>query len=215
MSISRHTSGGDWARRRPPNAERPFDLVDRPWRGLGRHRRHKRIAATFVTVYPPLCLYHVPFGVGDAMVGFQIGVNLFKCGVMVLTTNGNANADATPIGPHVQTGIHVQASVATASIRADAPIHPRLCGHRLGQDKPVFVHRLVMLASIEEKIEVPKTRTRDLAAVSFNPDGSALELTGVDIDDLFALLLAELVVANLIARAMFYLGRVKKFAYFF
>jgi roadblock/LC7 domain-containing protein len=72
-----------------------------------------------------------------------------------------------------------------------------------------------MLASIEEKIEVLKTRKRDLAAVSFNPDGSALDLTGVDIDDLFALLLAELVVANLIARAMFDLGRVKKFAYSF
>jgi superfamily II DNA or RNA helicase len=60
--------------------------------------------------------------------------------------------------------------------------------HRLGQDKPVFVHKLVMLASIEEKIEVLKTRKRDLAAGLFNPDaGSALDLTEADIDDLFAL----------------------------
>lgn len=60
--------------------------------------------------------------------------------------------------------------------------------HRLGQDKPVFVHKLVMLASIEEKIEALKTRKRNLAAGLFNPDaGSALDLTEADIDNLFAL----------------------------
>jgi superfamily II DNA or RNA helicase len=60
--------------------------------------------------------------------------------------------------------------------------------HRLGQDKPVFVHKLVMLASIEEKIEVLKIRKRDLASGIFNPDaGSALDLTEADIDDLFTL----------------------------
>jgi len=60
--------------------------------------------------------------------------------------------------------------------------------HRLGQCKPVFVHKLVMLASIEEKIEVLKIRKRSLAASLFNPDaGSALDLTEADIDDLFAL----------------------------
>jgi superfamily II DNA or RNA helicase len=60
--------------------------------------------------------------------------------------------------------------------------------HRLGQDKPVFVHKLVMVASIEEKIEVLKIRKRDLASGIFNPDaGSALDLTEADIDDLFTL----------------------------
>jgi superfamily II DNA or RNA helicase len=60
--------------------------------------------------------------------------------------------------------------------------------HRIGQDKPVFVHKLVMLSSIEEKIEVLKSRKRDLAAGLFNPDaGSTLDLTEADIEDLFAL----------------------------
>ena len=60
--------------------------------------------------------------------------------------------------------------------------------HRIGQDKPVFVHKLVMLGSIEEKIEALKTHKRNLAAGLFNSDaGSALDLTEADIDDLFSL----------------------------
>ena len=60
--------------------------------------------------------------------------------------------------------------------------------HRIGQDKPVFVHKMVVLSSIEEKIEVLKTRKRELAAGLFNPDaGSTLDLTEADIEDLFAL----------------------------
>jgi superfamily II DNA or RNA helicase len=58
--------------------------------------------------------------------------------------------------------------------------------HRLGQDKPVFVHKLVMRGSIEEKIEALKSRKRELAASLFNPDAaSTLELTEADINDLF------------------------------
>ena len=59
--------------------------------------------------------------------------------------------------------------------------------HRLGQDKPVFIHKLVMVASIEEKMELLKTRKRDLAAGLFDPEaGSPLDLTEADIEDLFA-----------------------------
>jgi SNF2 family DNA or RNA helicase len=59
--------------------------------------------------------------------------------------------------------------------------------HRIGQDKPVFVHKLVMVSSIEEKIEALKTRKRSLAAGLFDPDvGSPLDLTEADLDDLFA-----------------------------
>lgn len=58
--------------------------------------------------------------------------------------------------------------------------------HRIGQDKPVFVHKLVMLASIEEKMEALKTRKRDLAAGLFDPEaGSTLDLTESDVDTLF------------------------------
>jgi len=59
--------------------------------------------------------------------------------------------------------------------------------HRIGQEKPVFVYRLVALASIEEKMEVLKARKRDLAAGIFDTDGgSALELTEADVEELFA-----------------------------
>ena len=59
--------------------------------------------------------------------------------------------------------------------------------HRIGQDKSVFVHKLVVLSSVEEKIEVLKSHKRDLAAGLFNPDaGSTLELTEADIKELFA-----------------------------
>ncbi|MGE3933927.1 MAG: SNF2-related protein [Rhodospirillaceae bacterium] len=59
--------------------------------------------------------------------------------------------------------------------------------HRIGQDKPVFVHKLVMLDSIEEKMEVLKARKRDLAAGLFDPDaGTTLDLTESDVEALFA-----------------------------
>ena len=36
--------------------------------------------------------------------------------------------------------------------------------HRIGQDKAVFVHKLVMLETIEEKMEALKATKRDLVA---------------------------------------------------
>jgi len=59
--------------------------------------------------------------------------------------------------------------------------------HRIGQEKPVFVYRLVALASIEEKMEELKARKRNLAAGIFDAEGgTALDLTEADIDELFA-----------------------------
>ncbi|NGM23226.1 DEAD/DEAH box helicase [Roseomonas stagni] len=59
--------------------------------------------------------------------------------------------------------------------------------HRIGQDKPVFVHRLVALATIEEKMEVLKSRKRALvAAVLEAEEGAALRLTEADVEELFA-----------------------------
>lgn len=58
--------------------------------------------------------------------------------------------------------------------------------HRIGQDKPVFVHRMVMLGSIEEKMEVLKTRKRALVDGILNAEqGGALRLTEADIEALF------------------------------
>jgi superfamily II DNA or RNA helicase len=59
--------------------------------------------------------------------------------------------------------------------------------HRIGQDKPVFVHRLVALQSIEEKMELLKERKRALVAtVLQGEEGGALRLTEADVEELFA-----------------------------
>ncbi|RZA16958.1 MAG: DEAD/DEAH box helicase, partial [Proteobacteria bacterium] len=59
--------------------------------------------------------------------------------------------------------------------------------HRIGQDKQVFVHRLVALGTIEEKMQVLKDRKRALvAAVLDAGHGSALQLTEADVGELFA-----------------------------
>ena len=59
--------------------------------------------------------------------------------------------------------------------------------HRIGQDKPVFVYRLVALQSIEEKMELLKERKRALVAtVLHGEEGGALRLTEADVEELFA-----------------------------
>jgi len=59
--------------------------------------------------------------------------------------------------------------------------------HRIGQDKRVFVHRLVALRSIEEKMETLKERKRALVAAVLDAEhGGALKLTEADVEELFA-----------------------------
>jgi superfamily II DNA or RNA helicase len=59
--------------------------------------------------------------------------------------------------------------------------------HRIGQDKPVFVHRLVTLATIEEKMLELQRRKGALASGLFDPEaGGPLDLTADDIDLLLA-----------------------------
>ena len=58
--------------------------------------------------------------------------------------------------------------------------------HRIGQDKPVFVHRLIAAGTIEEKMEVLKQRKQALAAgVLGGGAGSTLALTEGDLEVLF------------------------------
>ena len=60
--------------------------------------------------------------------------------------------------------------------------------HRIGQDKKVFVHRLVTLGTIEEKMEVLKDRKRALVASVLEAEhGGALKLSEADIEALFAI----------------------------
>lgn len=59
--------------------------------------------------------------------------------------------------------------------------------HRIGQDKKVFVHRLVTIGSIEEKMEGLKERKRGLVASVLEAEhGGALKLSEADVAELFA-----------------------------
>ena len=58
--------------------------------------------------------------------------------------------------------------------------------HRIGQDKPVFVHRLITLGTIEEKMETLKARKQALVAGILNAEaGAALKMTEADVEALF------------------------------
>lgn len=57
--------------------------------------------------------------------------------------------------------------------------------HRIGQDRPVFVHKLVAARSIEEKMEDLKARKSALAESLFDHEGAPTSvLTLVDLDAL-------------------------------
>ena len=58
--------------------------------------------------------------------------------------------------------------------------------HRIGQSKNVFVHRLVTVGTIEEKMEVLKDKKRALVASVMEAEhGGALKLTEADVEALF------------------------------
>jgi SNF2 family DNA or RNA helicase len=58
--------------------------------------------------------------------------------------------------------------------------------YRIGQTKPVFVHKLVASGTIEEKMEVLKARKSALAQSLFDHDGApTLAMTRADLEFLF------------------------------
>ncbi|MGL3207882.1 DEAD/DEAH box helicase [Bradyrhizobium sp. BR 1433] len=59
--------------------------------------------------------------------------------------------------------------------------------HRIGQDKPVFVYRLVATGTIEEKMDELKARKRALADSIFDSEGRiGAALTEEDVQALFS-----------------------------
>jgi superfamily II DNA or RNA helicase len=60
--------------------------------------------------------------------------------------------------------------------------------HRIGQDKPVFIYKLICSATVEEKIQELQARKAALAQALL--DGGTTQATGFDVDDLEGLLAA-------------------------
>lgn len=58
--------------------------------------------------------------------------------------------------------------------------------HRIGQEKPVFVHRLIARGTVEEKIVALQARKADLAEALLSGGARALELDEALLDDLLA-----------------------------
>ncbi len=60
--------------------------------------------------------------------------------------------------------------------------------HRIGQDKPVFVYRLICTGTVEEKIQALQARKADLAAAVLDGGGSSerLRFDETDLAELFA-----------------------------
>jgi SNF2 family DNA or RNA helicase len=58
--------------------------------------------------------------------------------------------------------------------------------HRLGQDKPVFVHRLIAAGTVEERIRALQSRKADLARGILDENAAlAKALTAEDFQALF------------------------------
>lgn len=58
--------------------------------------------------------------------------------------------------------------------------------HRIGQDKPVMVYRLVSKDTVEERILLLQERKRSLAGAALGEADRALSLTRDDLMDLLA-----------------------------
>lgn len=58
--------------------------------------------------------------------------------------------------------------------------------HRMGQRKPVFVYKLIVAGSVEEKMMGLQQRKAALAEGMLSSQGGSMELSDADVDDLFA-----------------------------
>jgi SNF2 family DNA or RNA helicase len=57
--------------------------------------------------------------------------------------------------------------------------------HRIGQDKPVFVYKMITSGSVEEKIVAMQQRKQELADALFSGEGDSSRLSEKDLQSLF------------------------------
>src|SRR5450631_2419604 len=134
-----------------------------------------------------------------------IGAALDVANIGYLTLTGDTTDRATPIKRFTRGdaplflislkagGVGLNLTAADTVIHYDPWWNPAAedqatdRAHRIGQDKNVFVHRLVTLGTIEEKMEQLKQKKRALVAAVMDAEhGGALKLTMADIEALFA-----------------------------
>ncbi len=62
------------------------------------------------------------------------------------------------------------------------------CAHRIGQDKPVFVYRLICAGTVEQKIQAMQGRKAELARAVLEGGGATTQLrfNEADLAELFA-----------------------------
>ena len=130
---------------------------------------------------------------------------LLDDGVSYVTLTGDTKDRATPVakfqGGDVPLflislkagGVGLNLTAADTVIHYDPWWNPAVedqatdRAHRIGQTKKVFVHRLVTLGTIEEKMEVLKDKKRAIVASVLDAEhGGALKLTEADLEALFA-----------------------------
>jgi superfamily II DNA or RNA helicase len=130
---------------------------------------------------------------------------LMDDGVDYVTLTGDTKDRATPVkqfqGGDVPLflislkagGVGLNLTAADTVIHYDSWWNPAVedqatdRAHRIGQTKKVFVHRLVTLGTIEEKMEVLKDKKRAIVASVLDAEhGGALKLSEADIEELFA-----------------------------
>ena len=129
---------------------------------------------------------------------------LLEDGVDYVTLTGDTKDRATPVkqfqGGEVPLflislkagGVGLNLTAADTVIHYDPWWNPAVedqatdRAHRIGQTKKVFVHRLVTLGTIEEKMEMLKDKKRAIVASVLDAEhGGALKLNEADIEELF------------------------------
>jgi SNF2 family DNA or RNA helicase len=134
----------------------------------------------------------------------RIAAALDQAGIRYVTLTGEIKDRSTPVQHFQQRAVPVfllslkVGGVGLNLMAADTVIHydpwwnPAAeaqatdRAHRIGQDKPVFVYKLIAAGSIEEKILAMQEKKAELAHAILDEDAPTSEFTVEDLEALFA-----------------------------